>query len=61
MDKARKLIKEAGFSFTFEKERLYRLVELTVRECATVAQQAEPYQSDDLILKHFGIEREANS
>jgi len=61
MDKARKLIKEAGFSSTFEKERLYRLVELTVRECATVAQQAEPYQSDDLILKHFGIEREANS
>lgn len=60
MNKARELIKESGFSSTFEKERLYRLVELTVRECALVAQTAEPYKADDLILKHFGMERETN-
>lgn len=29
--------------------------ELIVRECAKIADQAEPYKSNDLILKHFGV------
>jgi hypothetical protein len=32
-----------------------RFAELIVRECADIAQTAEPYQSSDLIKQHFGI------
>jgi len=32
------------------------LAELIVRECAAIADRAEPYKSTDLILKHFGVE-----
>ena len=32
-----------------------RFAELIVRECAGIAQTAEPYQSSDLIKQHFGI------
>ena len=35
---------------------LERFAEKIVRECAGVADQAEPYKSSDLILKHFGVE-----
>jgi hypothetical protein len=35
-----------------------KLVELIVRECAAKADLAEPFQSSDLILKHFGVEDE---
>ena len=34
-----------------------RFAELIVRECAEIANTAEPYKSSDLILKHFGVER----
>jgi len=54
------IIKEAGFSSTYERDRLYRLVEIVVRECANIASTAEPYKSDDLILKKFGLERETD-
>ena len=30
--------------------------ELIVRECVNIADTAEPYQSSDLIKKHFGVE-----
>lgn len=36
--------------------RLEKFAELIVRECAEIARTAEPWKSDDLILKHFGIE-----
>ena len=36
--------------------RAQKLAELIVRECAEVADKAEPYQTSDLILKHFGVE-----
>ena len=32
-----------------------RFAELIVRECADLAETAEPYQSSDLIKQHFGI------
>jgi len=60
-DKIRHLIKEAGFSTTFEQDRLYRLVFLTVKECGRVADKAYPYQTSDLIYKHFGMEDETHS
>ena len=37
----------------FDKEKF---AELIVRECAEIAKTAEPYRSDDLILRHFGVE-----
>ena len=35
---------------------LEKFAELIVRECAEIAKTAEPYRSDDLILRHFGVE-----
>jgi hypothetical protein len=32
-----------------------KFAELIVRECAGIAETAEPYQSSDLIKQHFGI------
>jgi len=40
----------AGHDPTFEK-----FAELIVRECADIAKTAEPYRSDDLILRHFRL------
>lgn len=37
-------------------EHAERFAELIVRECATIADTAEPYKANDLILKHFGVE-----
>ena len=70
--KIKKLAKKAGFviwgdeswgpgkgnidwSCDYDKE-LTKFVELIVMECAEVADKAEPYKSNDLIKKHFGIE-----
>ena len=36
----------------FDPERFAKLV---VKECAKIAETAEPYQSSDLIKQHFGI------
>jgi hypothetical protein len=44
--------KEIGYYF-FDKEKF---AELIVRECADIADKAEPYKSNDLIRKHFGVE-----
>ena len=33
-----------------------KFAELIVRECASVADKAEPYKANDLIKQHFGIE-----
>ena len=32
-----------------------KFAELIIRECAEIAKTAEPYRSDDLILRHFGV------
>jgi hypothetical protein len=40
--------------YTFEQMREF--AELIVKECAAIADQAEPYKATDLILKHFGVE-----
>ena len=37
----------------FDREKFAQLI---VQECAEVADKAEPYQTSDLILKHFGVE-----
>jgi hypothetical protein len=46
-------------SFTDEQDERFdpkRFAELIVKECAGIAETAEPYQSSDLIKQHFGIE-----
>jgi hypothetical protein len=37
---------------TFDKEKF---AELIVRECANIAETAEPFKSSDLILSQFGL------
>lgn len=34
-----------------------KFAELLIRQCATIADQAEPYKANDLILKHFGVDK----
>lgn len=53
------LAKQAGVKFPSETDLSpteKKFAELIVRECATIANTAEPYRTDDLILKHFGVE-----
>ena len=38
-------------------EHVEKFAELIVRECARIAETAEPYQSSDLLKKHFGVDR----
>ena len=45
--------KETGY--TREYWVSYKVAELVARECGLIAEMAEPYQANDLILKHFGI------
>jgi len=35
---------------------LEEFAELIVRECAGIADKAEPYKANDLIKQHFGVE-----
>jgi hypothetical protein len=38
------------------KEIQLRTAELIIKECAEIADKAEPYKASDLIKKHFGLE-----
>lgn len=38
-------------------ETIKSLVQLVAKRCADIAETAEPYQSADLIRKHFGVEK----
>ena len=42
--------------YEFTPEKLDKFAELIVRECAEIANTAEPYRSADLILKRFGAD-----
>ena len=39
----------------YAREGIEKFAELIVRECAEIAETAEPYQSCDIILRHFGV------
>ena len=41
---------------TYEQEAIEKFAELIVKECADIADKAEPYKASDLIRKHFGVE-----
>jgi len=38
------------------EEHIEKFAQLIVRECADIADKAEPYKASDLIRKHFGVE-----
>jgi hypothetical protein len=42
--------------YSMSPEMIEKFAQLIVKECAEVADKAEPYQTSDLILKHFGVE-----
>jgi hypothetical protein len=41
----------------YDRDAILNLVESVIRECAQVAGTAEPFQTSDLILKHFGVDK----
>ena len=43
-------------TWTVSTPHLELLVKEVARQCAEIADIAEPYKADDLIKKHFGIE-----
>ena len=50
---------DAGADVWFE---IYnkKFAQLIVRECAEIADKAEPYKASDLIKQHFGVELDVN-
>ena len=67
-ERIKELVKQAGF-FVLSNGKIYipttseeitdcqiKFAELIIRECASIAATAEPWKSDDLILRHFGVE-----
>ena len=55
-DEAR--IKPMGSSWAYRLSDEFeeKFAELIVKECAEIADKAEPYKSSDLIKQHFGVE-----
>ena len=57
------MARQAGFDphdmssdFTCNLDNIEAFAKLIVRECADIADIAEPYNASDLIKKHFGVE-----
>lgn len=46
---------QASTSWETQQNFLTRFAELVAEECASIAEKAEPYKSQDLIKKHFGV------
>ena len=71
-ERIRELALQAGLEFdndlALEPEPIYyttqkdleKFAELIVRECAEIADKAEPYKASDLIKQHFGVELDVN-
>jgi len=57
-ERLRQLMVQADYPAPEIALRAQKLAELIVRECAAIADRAEPYKSTDLILKHFGVEEQ---
>ena len=59
-ERIKELAEQAGYSKEFLAiglpNNMEKFAELIVRECADIADTAEPYKSSDLIKKHFGVE-----
>ena len=61
-DRIKQLAEQAGYTKDmfgvghWDMPECKKFAELIVKECAKIADQAEPYKATDLILKHFGVE-----
>ena len=63
MTKIIEMARQAGFDphdmssdFTCNLDDIETFAKLIVRECAKIADSAEPFLSSDLIKQHFGVE-----
>ena len=61
-DRIRQLAEQAGWDNHHSKfdTRIEKFAELIVRECAEIADKAEPYKASDLIKQYFGVELDVN-
>ena len=61
-ERIKELAREAGWDEHHAKFdlRIEKFAELIVRECAEIADKAEPYKASDLIKQHFGVELDVN-
>ena len=41
--------------YSFTKSEFEKFAELIILKCADISDKAEPYKSNDLILKYFGL------
>ena len=62
-ERIKQLAEQAGASrragvggLVFRDSELEKFAELIVRECADIADTAEPFLASDLIKQHFGVE-----
>ena len=70
-ERIKKLAEQAGFCMWTDEEwnpgdvidwgcrydkEFEKFAKLIVKECADIAETAEPYKSSDLIKQHFGVE-----
>ena len=60
MSKINEIAEQAGIHLTGRvihctTESLTKFAELIVRECAEIADTAEPFLASDLIKEHFGV------
>ena len=62
-EQIKQLAEQAGFYYTDKTGFITpagcdpaKFAELIVKECADIADKAEPYKANDLIKQHFGIE-----
>jgi hypothetical protein len=61
------LIVQAGFSITYERERIYKLLTLAIAESANIIDNSDfvnvkypNTRAQDLLINHFGIKDEQN-
>ena len=61
-ERIRELAEQAGWDNHHSKfdTRIEKFAELIVRECAEIADKAEPYKASDLIKQYFGVELDVN-
>ena len=60
-ERIQELMAEVGMSVDYLTNTkqivlIEKFAELIVRECAEIADKAEPYKANDLIKQHFGVE-----
>ena len=60
-ERIKQLAEQAGYTKDmfgighWDMPECQKFAELIVKECAKIADKAEPYKATDLIKKHFGI------